>query len=110
MSYALSINSTPITTFNLSGSQTKKVMGENVIQLAFSTTSYIDVPLGTVLTVYGEDYRLNKLASWEKEGERHYNYSMQLESVTNDLINYQYLFYNADNEPTDTQFTLMSNA
>ncbi len=103
-------NDVVVASLKVTGTQTKKIMGENVVDLQVSTPGYIDILMGTKITVHGEDYILNKLPDLKKVSNLQYDYSLHFESVSYELINFLYLFYDPNNQPTEAQFSLMGNA
>lgn len=92
------------------GKQSKKAMGENVVDFSFTLPKYIDFKLMDFVLVYGERYQLNVLPSVKKVAKNSFEYNMQLEAVFYDLAKVQLQFLNPQNQLLEPSFTLMGNA
>lgn len=92
------------------GKQSKKAMGENVVDFSFTLPKYIDFKLMDFVLVYGERYQLNVLPSVKKVAKNSFEYNMQLEAVFYDLAKVQLQFLNSQNQLLEPSFTLMGNA
>ncbi|MET4142778.1 phage tail protein [Pedobacter sp. UYP1] len=92
------------------GKQSKKAMGENVVDFSFTLPKYIDFKLMDFVLVYGERYQLNVLPSVKKVAKNSFEYNMQLEAVFYDLAKVQLQFLNVQNQLLEPSFTLMGNA
>ncbi|RAJ35385.1 phage tail protein [Pedobacter cryoconitis] len=99
-----------IATVSPTGKQSKKAMGENVVDFSFTLPRYIDFKLMDFVLVYGERYQLNVLPSVKKVAKNSFEYNMQLEAVFYDLAKVQLQFLNTKNQLLEPSFTLMGNA
>jgi hypothetical protein len=99
-----------IATVSPTGKQSKKAMGENVVDFSFTLPRYIDFKLMDFVLVYGERYQLNVLPSVKKTAKNSFEYNMQLEAVFYDLAKVQLQFLNTKNQLLEPSFTLMGNA
>lgn len=99
-----------IATVSPTGKQSKKAMGENVVDFSFTLPKYIDFKLMDFVLVYGERYQLNVLPSVKKVAKNSFEYNMQLEAVFYDLAKVQLQFLNTKNQLLEPSFTLMGNA
>lgn len=89
-----------------SSSQQKQVMGENYISLAFKSSRVINFKIGDYCNVFGEKYILNRLPVVDKSSKLSYDYTVKMEAEGNDLVKAQYLFLDAANELTESDFPL----
>lgn len=99
-----------IATVSPTGKQSKKAMGENVVDFSFTLPRYVDFKLMDFVLVYGERYQLNVLPSVKKTAKNSFEYNMQLEAVFYDLAKVQLQFLNTKNQLLEPSFTLMGNA
>lgn len=90
--------------------QVKKVMGENIINVTFEDSRYIQFKINDYCTVFNEVYHLNKLPGVVKLSTFKYRYSLVMEADYYDLSKYQYLFLGGDNSLRESDFSLMGDA
>lgn len=90
-------------------SQTKAIMGENVIRLAFDDNRHIKFQINDWCTVFGEKYILMGIPSITKFSQFRYRYIVEMKAEGALLSRYQYLFLGDDNSLKETDFSLMGN-
>lgn len=92
--------------------QSKTIMGENVINLSFTTSSYIEFNIGDYCTVFGEVYKVKKqnLPVVKTTGSNRYEHSLKMFAEGDDLEKAQYFFYGPNNVLYESEFALMGNA
>jgi hypothetical protein len=93
-----------------SSTQQRKVMGENQLNITFEMNSYVQFMINDYCTVFGEKYILHELPIVTKGSSNHFKYSMVLKSETFELSKYQYLFYDSNNDLSESEFSVMGNA
>lgn len=79
---------------NISGvsKATQKIalLSEDVVSIAITTATPLDLMIGDTTLIYGKKYKLNQLPQITKNGERNYTYELTLEGAQYDLIDVQY--------------------
>lgn len=93
-----------------SGTMTKKVMGENIVDMSFILTAPITFEVGDYVTVYGEDFTLNALPHFIKHNSKKYEYVCQFQGSQYDLAKYAFLMLGDDNSIKEPDFSIMGNA
>lgn len=101
---------TVIKTVRPTGTQTKKAMGESVVDMSFTLPIYVEFKINDFVQVYGETYRINVMPSVKKVAARKYEYNIQFEEVFYDLAKVQLQFLNSQNQLLEPVFNLMGNA
>jgi hypothetical protein len=90
--------------------QSKAVMGDNVINLHFFLSVYINFSIGDYCTVFDEVYKLNEIPVLKKTASNQWEYTLKLESESFDLGKAMYFFFGPDNNLTESEFYLFGNA
>ena len=93
-----------------SGQQVKRVMGENIVDMAFTLSVPVDFEIGDFVTVYGETYTLNKPAQYTKNDSSEYEYTAQFQGSQYELSKYAYLMLGAGNVIKEPDFSIMGTA
>jgi hypothetical protein len=91
-------------------SQSKKIMGDNVVALTFELNKIINFRIGDTAEIFGEIYRLNRMPVVEKGSLYDYSYTMVMQSLQYDLANAQYMFYDSNNVLQEGDFSLTGTA
>lgn len=89
--------------------QSKKVMGDNVLNISFEDRRYIEFAINDHCTVFGERYQFNSIPLVTKISRYLYKYSLSLQAEAYDLAKFQYLFLGVDNTLRESDFSLMGN-
>lgn len=89
--------------------QSRAFMGDDKLTIEVVAAQPMDFRIGDTINVHGQPYKLNRLPTARKEGERRYTYSIMLEGVQFELITAQFLLF--DNITDDvvanpSQYTL----
>ncbi|PSR54131.1 hypothetical protein AHMF7605_11675 [Adhaeribacter arboris] len=92
------------------GSQTKKLMSVNVVQLSFDLPEAFDFTIGDSILVYNEPHYLNQLTVVQKENSREFHYECTFEAEGYNLAKVQYMMLGDDNTLKEADFSLMGNA
>lgn len=90
-------------------SQIKKIMGENVIRLAFDDNRFINFQINDWCTVFSEKYILIGIPTVTKLSQFRYRYTVEMHAEGVLLSRYQFLFLGDDNSLKETDFSLMGN-
>jgi hypothetical protein len=85
-------------------------MGENVLNLSFSLSTYIAFSIGDYCTVFNQVYKLNALPVFKKTAVNRFDYTVIMQFEGYDLSKAQYLGLGTDNTLTESEFYLMGNA
>ncbi|HEY8660602.1 MAG TPA: hypothetical protein VIL78_16315 [Hanamia sp.] len=91
-------------------SQSKKIMGDNIISLSFELNQIINFLIGDYTDVFGETYYLARAATITKTSLYNYKYEMQMVSSQYALSKAQYMFYDSMNILREGEFSLTGNA
>ena len=67
----------------------RAIMQKTVVTLRFSLPEFIEFPIGTSVEFEGRTYKTKDVASFKKEGERRYNYTLMFYDETADLEKYK---------------------
>lgn len=67
----------------------RAIMQKTVVTLRFSLPEFIEFPIGTSVEFEGHTYKTKDVASFKKEGERRYNYTLMFYDETADLEKYK---------------------
>lgn len=92
-----------------SSNQQKAVMGDNILNLIFTLSRFVDFKIGDYCDVYGERYYLFKRPTLKKTSRFEIEYTLVMNADYCTLSNIQYMFYDNNNELKDGQFSLMGN-
>jgi len=65
------------------------LMGEDTLNLFFSLTNYVEIPVGSYCDFEGERYTLERANNFKKHGLRNYEYSLILDSNQSRLSKYR---------------------
>lgn len=106
MIYEIKRGSAVIAQVRASGTQSREVMGKDVVNMTFSLPNHIDFLIGDTVEVFNADYVLNKKPVVNKLSSIRYDYTLQFESKGYDLIKVQYLFYDNSQSLTISDFPL----
>jgi len=90
-------------------SQTKKVMGDNIVTLSFELGSMVNFSIGDYATIYDEIYYINTIPNVKKKSLYNYEYDAVLQSSLYTLSKAQYLFLGDDNSYKTIDFALVGN-
>jgi hypothetical protein len=93
-----------------SSNQSKKIMGENVLNISFDDSRFIQFAINDYCTVFGEKYILTKLPGYTKLSRFLHRYSLILVAEGMELAKTQCLFLGAGNTLTEADFSLMGTA
>lgn len=93
-----------------SSAQTKKVMGDNTLQLTFKDSRNIQFMVNDYCTVYGEKYLLNSRPVVKKDSTSYWEYTLTMDADSLELSKAQFLFLGADNTLKESDFSLMGTA
>lgn len=88
----------------------KKAMGENELRITFKSSSFIAFEINDECTAFGEIYKLNELPVIRKESAMYIEYTITMQSEAADLSKVQFLFPDAQNNYTETDFSVMGDA
>lgn len=99
-----------VKTVHPTGTQSKKAMGESVVDMSFTLPVYVDFKINDFVVVYGETYKINLTPSVKKVGKRKFEYQIQFEHLFYDLAKVQLQFLNPQNQLLEPVFNLMGNA
>lgn len=89
--------------------QSRTFMGDDKLTIEVVAAQPMDFRIGDTIKVHGQPYKLNRLPTARREGERKYTYSIMLEGAQFELITAQFLLF--DNITDDvvanpSQYTL----
>jgi hypothetical protein len=93
-----------------SGSQIKKIMGENQVDMVFTLNAPVDFAIGDWVEVFGENYTLNALPNLDKSSNNEYKYNCQFQGMQYELAKYNFMMLDSSNVPTEPDFSIMGNA
>lgn len=91
-------------------SQTKQVMGDNVVTLNFELNHMVNFMVGDYCTVYDEMYYLARDPTVQKNSIYNYVYDMQMLSSQYIVSKAQMMFYDSNNQLKEGDFSLTGNA
>lgn len=94
----------------ISGMMTKKIMGENIVDMSFILNAPVSFEVGDYVTVYGEDFTLNALPQLVKHNSSKYEYVCQFQGSQYDLAKYAFLMLGDDNSIKEPDFSIIGNA
>lgn len=109
MQYQIKRGDSIIATVTPTGPQSKKVMGEDIVTMAFSLPYNIDFLQGDYSMVNGSKYKLKSLTDLKKSSSIEYDYTLNLKGWMYDLQDVLYKFPDANNEYTLTGQSLMGD-
>src|SRR5678816_1251929 len=69
----------------VSASQSRTLMGEDIVSMNVESVGYIDFKIGDWITVYGYRYTLNSLGEPQRIGENTFSYNLELEGLSYEL-------------------------
>lgn len=96
---------------NASGSQYRRVMQEDRVEVNFKSVDNIDFKVGDTIEVYGDIYKMNRPANISKSNTHlGYNYNLEFEALYYDLGKYTLFTLDKNNELTEPNVYLMSDA
>ncbi len=110
MNYEFKRNGLTIATVYAQGTQDKKIMGQNLINVNFELNQHIDFRVGDDVEAYGETYWLHADPQEKQESAIRWAYSMSLKAVPYDLIRAKYFMYAEDNVLKEPNFDLTGKA
>jgi len=90
--------------------QVKRIMGDNLLNIAFEENHYIQFKINDYCSVFGETYIINRLPLVTKVSRFLWRYTLVMEARGYDLAKAQFLFLGADNTLRESDFSLMGNA
>lgn len=93
-----------------SSNQSKKVMGENVVNISFEDSRFIQFAINDYCMIYGEKYILTKLPVYTKLSTYKHTYGLTMQAEGTELVRAQYLFLGELNTLTEADFSLMGTA
>ena len=89
--------------------QQKKIMGENEVRIDFESSLIVPFKIGDYTTIFGENYKINRLPIVNKLSQKRYSYSLVMQAEYYDLTKVQFLFYGSDNKLKEGDFSIMGN-
>ncbi|MGG5507899.1 MULTISPECIES: phage tail protein, partial [unclassified Myroides] len=110
MKYSIKRNNQVIATVAPTGSVSRKIMAEELVNMKFILPKYIPFQIGDTVEVYGDTYVLNKEPNAQKNATNHFVYELQFESFKYNLNKVLFLGFNQNNDLTETEFAIMGNA
>ena len=67
----------------------RSIMGDNTLNLYFSSEEYIEIPVGATCVYQGITYELTDPDNFRKDGKRIYSYTLIMEDATSHLNRYK---------------------
>ena len=110
MNYTIKRGSDILITIGASGTQTRRVMGEDVVTLEFLSPKAIQFEIGDTVEVYSRLYKLNRAENVTKTGNRFFSYSLQFEALFYDLAKVQFRGLGNENKLTEPDFSVKTTA
>jgi len=95
---------------SLDSDQSKTIMGDNIINIHFLNSNYINFKIGDYCTVFDEIYALNELPVVKKTATNNFEYTLKMQAEGFNLSKAQYLFIGTDNSLRESDFYLMGKA
>ncbi len=95
---------------NAGSSITKKLMESDIATLTFELNGMFNFNVGDYGEILGVRYYISKPPLVEKQSRHNYKYTLVMEPSRYKLRNAQYLFYNANNEIGEPDFSLTGTA
>lgn len=92
------------------GKQTKKIMDVNVVDMAFTSNSLVDIRPEDTVSVYGETYRIIDAPNIKKNASNNFEYSFQAKGSAYDLSRADMFGLDSANNLTEADFSVMGNA
>lgn len=89
--------------------QTKKIMGDNLVTLSFEDDRYLNFRINDYCTIFGEYYFINQLPLVTKGSKYSHKYTLIMQSIGFNLLKYQLLFLDPLNNLTESNFSVMGN-
>lgn len=68
----------------------REIMGDNLINLSFSLTEFIDFPIGSYVIFQGNKYSLYEIGNFTKINNRNYSYTLQFHARQKELEKYKF--------------------
>jgi hypothetical protein len=90
--------------------QSKTIMGENVLNIQFTLSSYVPFGLNDYCTAFGETYRLYQLPIVKKTGSNAWQYTLTMRAEGFELSKALYLGLDSQNNLTESEFYLTGTA
>ena len=90
--------------------QVKKIMSDNDLQLQFELPYFANFNIGDYADVFGERYKLAMLPAVSKNSKNFYEFNMTLRGENYNLSEVMFMFYDANNDMREPDFSLMANA
>lgn len=109
MKYQIKRGNTVIASVALEGSQIRKALGEDLIDVTFKSKTAIDIQVEDTVEVYGRVYKLNRPVE-PTQADGIFYYDAQFEALWYDLIDVQFRGLGATNELTEAEFSIYATA
>lgn len=90
--------------------QSKKIMGENVVNISFDDSRFIQFAVNDYCIIFGEKYFLTKLPVYTKLSRYYHKYNLIMQAEGSELARAQYLFLGELNTLTEADFSLTGTA
>lgn len=97
MTYSIYRNTTLIATVNPTGTQSKRIMGGNTVDMSFTLPDQTAFEVGDYADVYGERYYINYPPQEKEQSSIRWEYNLTLQVAQYDLAKVTYFGYNASN-------------
>ncbi len=110
MIYQIKRGNEIIASVRAEGKISTRIMGEELVSMAFALTGKINFQLGDSVTVYGNTYYLLADPTCQKINSREFKYDLQFAGVKYKLSEVQFFQYDTTNELTIPDFTVITDA
>lgn len=90
-----------------SSQQEQEVMGKDIVTLSFTMPVAENFQIGDYAIIFGAKYTLNTAPSLQKTATRDYAYKLTLEGKVQDMGRVGFMFLDANNQFTDSDFSMM---
>lgn len=92
------------------GTVTRKIMGEELVNITFTLTSIVGFQINDTITVFGNTYVLEKEPNIAKLNSTEFQYQLQFTSVKYELAKVQFFFPDINDNLTLSQFSITGTA
>lgn len=110
MTYDIYRNATLIASVKPTGTQSKRIMGGNTVDMSFTLPAQTAFEVGDYCDVYGERYYINYPPSEKEQSRVRWEYNLSLQVAQYDLAKVTYFGYNASNALTLPDHDLTGDA
>ena len=110
MIYEIKRNAVTIASIQPEGNITRKIMGEELVNMTFTLTQIIGFQINDTVLVYGNTYVLQKEPNIAKISTKEYQYTLQFTSVKYELAKVQMFFPDVNDNLTLSEFSITGTA